>query len=193
LRPFPLPPHFSCKTAPDQVRDPTTILIRRALAKRYRRRPGSSSAILDRACHYVVQPCPMNKHEFYSLRARLGKTQAQMADLLRTSPKAIQSYEQGWRSIPAHAERQILFLLSMKNGPGSQKPCWIVKKCSRENRLLCPAWEFKAGKLCWFINGTLCEGRPQRDWKKKMKMCRSCSVLASLLGSENPMIRHGRR
>jgi len=123
----------------------------------------------------------MNKNEFHNIRAKLGKTQAQIGELLRTSPKAIQSYEQGWRSIPAHAERQVLFLLTMKHGVNSQKPCWIIKGCSPKRRLNCPAWEFKAGKFCWFINGTICEGKPQRDWKKKMKICRSCKVMAPLL------------
>lgn len=123
----------------------------------------------------------MNKEEFSRVRNNLGKTQAQMAELLRTSPKAIQSYEQGWRAIPAHAERQLLFLLAMKAGSKGQKDCWTAKKCSSERRRLCPAWEFKAGKFCWFINGTLCEGKAQQDWDEKMKICRSCSVMASLL------------
>jgi hypothetical protein len=126
----------------------------------------------------------MDKSEFSRARTRLGKTQTQMAELLRASPKAIQSYEQGWRSIPAHAERQILFLLSLKQSKNTQKACWTVRKCSPEKRLNCPAWEFKAGRLCWFINGTLCEGEPQHDWGEKMRICRSCEVMADLLGLE---------
>lgn len=123
----------------------------------------------------------MNKSEFSRARARLGKTQAQMAVLLGTSAKAVQSYEQGWRSIPVHVERQVLFLLSMRAGGEGLKDCWAVQKCSAEERRNCPAWEFKAGKLCWFINGTVCGGKRQRDWQTKMKMCRSCGVLASIL------------
>jgi hypothetical protein len=46
----------------------------------------------------------------------------------------------------------------------------------------CPAWEFQAGKLCWFINGTICEGEVQQNWQEKMKICRECEVLKSLLG-----------
>ncbi len=126
----------------------------------------------------------MNRIEFSNVRARLGKTQTQMAVLLRTSPKAVQSYEQGWRSIPAHAERQLLFLLSMKQNRRGQKACWITKKCSAERRMNCPAWEFNAGRLCWFINGTICEGKAQRDWKAKMKICRSCEVMTPLFELE---------
>jgi len=38
-----------------------------------------------------------------------------MAQLLGTSLKAIQSFEQGWRNIPVHIERQMLFLLASMN------------------------------------------------------------------------------
>jgi hypothetical protein len=57
-----------------------------------------------------------------------------------------------------------------------RKPCWVIKKCSLEQKAHCPAWEFKAGKLCWFINGTICEGTVQKSWKEKMEICRSCEV-----------------
>ena len=50
--------------------------------------------------------------EFSSIRAYLGKTQKELAQLLGTSLKAIQSFEQGWRRIPVHVERQVLFLLA---------------------------------------------------------------------------------
>ena len=53
-----------------------------------------------------------NKKEFKKYRARLDKTQKQMAELLGTSLKAIHSYEQGWRTVPTHVERQIFFLVS---------------------------------------------------------------------------------
>jgi hypothetical protein len=107
-----------------------------------------------------------------------------MAELLRVSPKAVQSYEQGWRAIPAHAERQLLFLRSMKGNRKAVKPCWTIKQCPSERKLNCPAWEFNSGKLCWFINGTRCEGKAQRSWQAKMRICRSCEVTASLLRTE---------
>ena len=105
-----------------------------------------------------------------------------MAELLGNSLKAIHSYEQGWRAVPAHVERQMFFLISrLKESRNNLKPCWIIKKCPSERREKCPAWEFNAGKLCWFINGTVCEGQVQKDWKEKMKICRSCEVLQSIL------------
>jgi DNA-binding XRE family transcriptional regulator len=54
----------------------------------------------------------MNRNEFKKYRKRLNKTQKQMAELLGTSLKAIHSYEQGWRTVPVHVERQIFFLVS---------------------------------------------------------------------------------
>ena len=79
------------------------------------------------------QTC-MNKKDFKKYRDRLDKTQKQMAELLGTSLKAIHSYEQGWRTVPVHVERQILFLISRLALKGKkQKPCWVVKKCPPPN------------------------------------------------------------
>ena len=124
----------------------------------------------------------MDSKEFAYARQKLNKTQKEMAELLGTSLKAVHSYEQGWRSVPAHAERQLFFLLSRMSGLNKgQKSCWVIKKCPSELRKQCPAWEFHAGKLCWFINGTICEGTAQKNWQEKMKICRTCEVLSSLL------------
>jgi len=124
----------------------------------------------------------MDDKEFARLRKKLDKTQKQMAQLLGVSIKAVHSYEQGWRSIPAHAERQMLFLVSNKRGGAHvNKPCWVTKKCPSKKKKECPAWEFKSGKLCWFINGTICDGVVYKDWQQKMKSCRSCEVFASVL------------
>jgi len=124
----------------------------------------------------------MDKHEFKSFRSKLGKTQKQMAQLLGTSLKAVHSYEQGWRSVPPAVERQVYFLISKTNTKNKkQKYCWDIKKCSPEHKNQCPAWEFQSGDLCWFINGTICDGVVQNKWQDKMKICRSCKVLTDLL------------
>ena len=124
----------------------------------------------------------MDRIEFLAIRKKLGKTQKKMGELLGVSIKAIHSYEQGWRKIPAHVERQVFFLLSrLVIDEKSIKPCWVIKKCPTECKKKCPAWEFQAGKLCWFINGTICECQPHKDWKEKMSVCRQCEVLSSLL------------
>ncbi|MCL6087121.1 MAG: transcriptional regulator [Actinobacteria bacterium] len=124
----------------------------------------------------------MQNREFSNIRRYLGKSQKQLAHLLCVSTKAIQSFEQGWRKIPANAERQLLFLLSLKKQlDDSANPCWKIKKCPVEWRENCSAWEFKAGHFCWFINGTFCQGRSEESWEKKIKICRDCKVLQSRL------------
>jgi hypothetical protein len=124
----------------------------------------------------------MDREKFLLARKKLGKTQKQLAELLGTSLKAVHSYEQGWRSVPAHVERQLFFLVSRTGGSHKErKPCWTIKKCPPERKRECPAWQFRAGRLCWFINGTICKGAVQKDWHEKMKICRGCEVLSSLL------------
>ena len=124
----------------------------------------------------------MGKKEFSAARQYLGKTQSQMAQVLGVSLKAIQSFEQGWRNIPVHIERQVLFLLASKKSPrGGERPCWAIRKCRMETKQNCPAWEFRVGNLCWFINGTICHGQVQENWQKKVKICRQCKVFQTML------------
>ena len=79
--------------------------------------------------------------------------------------------------VPPSAERQMFFLVSrIAENRKRRKTCWAIKKCSSNQKARCPAFEFKAGNLCWFINGTICEGSVQKNWKEKMKICRSCEV-----------------
>jgi hypothetical protein len=126
----------------------------------------------------------MNRKEFSQVRHNLGKTQRQMAELLDVSLKGIQSYEQGWRGIPSVAERELLIFLGLKKALVSGKrPCWSIKKCPQEIRRKCPVWEFGAGNICWFFNGTLCQGKAAKSWEEKVKECRKCEVFQSVFGS----------
>lgn len=123
----------------------------------------------------------MNRETFAKLRAKLGKTQKVLAVLLGVSLKAVQSYEQGWRPIPIHVERQLYFLLVNQRGSGHSRrqDCWTLKKCGRKKE--CPAWEFQAGHLCWFLSGTRCKCTEDKTWKDKIAICRECEALTSLL------------
>ena len=124
----------------------------------------------------------MDKKEFHYFRQKLQKTQKEMAQLLGTSLKAVESYEQGWRNIPVQVERQVLFFLAMKMEHSEQPaPCWEIRCCTPEMRQSCPAWEFKSGHLCWFINGTICRGKPQTSWRQKMALCKECKVFTPLM------------
>jgi hypothetical protein len=124
----------------------------------------------------------MEKQELAKIRYHLGKTQKQLAQLLGISLKAIKSFEQGWRKIPAYIERQVLFLLASNEALNkNNKPCWVIIKCPMAIRQNCPAWELQIGQLCWFINGTICQGKVQKDWDEKMKICRKCKVFKLMI------------
>jgi len=119
----------------------------------------------------------VTKQQFTEIRNLLGKTQKEMAHLLGTSIKAVQSFEQGWRKVPIHTERQVLFLLSCRlTSARKGKPCWVIRGCPEDIKRSCPAWEFHTGHLCWFVNGTNCQGEIQASWKKKMRICSRCEM-----------------
>ena len=124
----------------------------------------------------------MDSKEFAQIRNYLGKTQNQLSRLLCVSSKAVQSYEQGWRNIPAGAERQLLFLLSLKRSKDkSVSPCWDITSCPDEWRVHCTAWEHKVGNLCWFVNGTYCKGKFNDIWEQKMQTCRECEAFKRMV------------
>jgi DNA-binding XRE family transcriptional regulator len=124
----------------------------------------------------------MDSKKFVFYRRQLGLTQKELARLLITSVKAIHSYEQGWRNIPDSVERQIFFLISGRNKPVSNpQPCWTVKKCPPEWKKQCPAWKYKAGHLCWFINGIICQGSVQKNWSEKIQICKTCQIFKPVL------------
>ena len=131
----------------------------------------------------------MESQNFKILRARLGKTQKEMAQLLGISIKAIHSYEQGWRKIPHHVERQLLFLVPRAQNPQEGKSnCWEINQCPESTLETCPAWEFKSGDICWFINGTKCSGQAHSSWEEKMEECRECDVFLNFFKDEKGII-----
>lgn len=122
----------------------------------------------------------MDKSVFTEIRQRLGKTQRELAAMLGVSLKGVQSFEQGWRSIPAHVERQMLFLAAVKaNGTPLNPPCWEVRNCTEEMRRSCPAWGLRTPVFCWMVNGQICGGRIQESWAEKMEICRNCRMFPS--------------
>jgi len=124
----------------------------------------------------------MEPEEFVRFRLWLGKTQAGLSQLLGVSVRAVCAYEGGWRTIPPYVQRQVMFLAWKRLVHDAPKgPCWKVMGCPHSFRLDCPAWEFRVGDLCWFINGTHCQGAVQTTWVDKMALCRECKMLRPLL------------
>ncbi|OGS40355.1 MAG: hypothetical protein A2506_11735 [Elusimicrobia bacterium RIFOXYD12_FULL_66_9] len=83
-----------------------------------------------------------------------------------------------------------------------RKNCWEVKKCGRqpegENIAelgVCPAalpTEYDgtnkgehAGRFCWAIAGTLCGGKAQGTFAKKMMDCLACEFLKQVHADES--------
>ena len=128
----------------------------------------------------------MDNKEFSKIRHELKLTQKGLSQVLCVSPKTIQSFEQGWRNVPVYVEREMLLLLALKDFRNRDRiptACWEMKNCPDEWKVNCSAWEFKVGNLCWFINGTFCNGKTRDNWKKKMEICRKCEVFQSLVPS----------
>lgn len=122
----------------------------------------------------------MNKNDFSLLRKKLGKTQKQLAELLGISLKTIHSYEQGWRTIPGHAEKLLYFLFINQRGrKGTLTPCWEEKQCPVKEQ--CPAWEFESGHMCWYMCGTLCDCTKDACHKEKIDICKTCPIFNSLI------------
>lgn len=125
---------------------------------------------------------PLDAPQFKTYRTEMKKTQQQMAQLLGVSLKAVQGYEQGWRNIPPSIERQMLFLIYTLRAPATdQTACWDTKNCHAPKKMRCPAYEFNLGHLCWFVNGTLCDGKPHQSWDAKIEKCRKCEMFKILL------------
>lgn len=123
----------------------------------------------------------MNATEFHIFRIRLNKSSEQLASLLGVSLNSILQYESSKRIVPGHIEKQLFFLIS-RTIPNfeARNPCWIIKNCPENLKKNCPAWEFKAGHICWFISGTICKGKTHKSWNDKMAVCRECPVLTTL-------------
>jgi DNA-binding XRE family transcriptional regulator len=93
------------------------------------------------------------------IRHLLGKNQREMAAQLGVSLRAIQSYEQEWRSIPPHLHRISLLLLKLHLAASqsrAQRKCWEIRGCTPEQRADCPAGNDLGGHFCWLVSGVKC-------------------------------------
>jgi DNA-binding transcriptional regulator YiaG len=120
-------------------------------------------------------PLRMSSAEFSRLRALLGKSQRELAELLGLSLKAVESYEQGWRKVPAHVEKVLYFLLLKIEGKGVEggAACWEIQDCPPTRRSSCVAYLAGEGRFCWFFTGRLCA-------RSKAGGCASCRVFSRM-------------
>lgn len=118
---------------------------------------------------------------FGRLRQSLGLSQKRTAAHLGVSLKTVESYEQGWRPVPANIERLLYFLL-FKLRPGALEgvpPCWKACACPPERRRECSAHLSREGHYCWFLTGKVCA--PPWDEEGGAVACRACAFFLDLL------------
>jgi len=117
------------------------------------------------------------------IRHGLALSQAELADLIGVSARAVQSWEQGWRK-PSAAFEKALLLLEMAVYQGENfgsRVCWEVTHCPQGTREARLAYRARQGHLCCFFTGNLCRGRRLRTWEDKKAMGMECSFSKSLL------------
>jgi len=115
-----------------------------------------------------------------SIRKALDKSQSQMAALLGVSTRAIQSYEQGWRTPPGAALKLAGYMLYLQRREGmtdTLAPCWEVNQCDPALRETCFASQIGEGRCCWLITGNSCGDRTYDCWPEKLARCRACEVI----------------
>jgi transcriptional regulator with XRE-family HTH domain len=113
------------------------------------------------------------------VRRTLGVSQSKLAELLGTSIRAVQSYEQGWRNVPDHVQRSTALLTYLHNRKSTKppKPCWEVRRCDSEIRDACSVYELQAGDLCWLIPGRCCPDNGEAS----LATCEGCQVMKAWL------------
>ena len=115
------------------------------------------------------------------IRGVMNRTQAELAAALRVSEKAIQSYEQGWRKVPARFMIQLLVLLALyRKQTMDDVPCWEIRKCTTAQRDTCTSFTIGRGQFCWMIGGQAC-CPPADSAPEPVLPCMACPVVQRLL------------
>ncbi|HEY3418086.1 MAG TPA: helix-turn-helix transcriptional regulator [Armatimonadota bacterium] len=117
-----------------------------------------------------------------AIRKELGISQTELASFLGVSPRTVQSYEQGWRTLSPAVEKSLLLLLVMyrRGAQLSEMACWEVKDCRPGLRERCLAYHARQGHMCWFLTGNQCGCQQLHDWVHKKEVCLSCPFFQQL-------------
>lgn len=118
------------------------------------------------------------------LRGILERTQAELANALGVSEKAVQSYEQGWRDVPVRVMIQLLVLLALyRRHTMDDVPCWEIRKCDPAQRERCASFTVGRGQFCWFVGSKDC--RPAASGNADSILpCMECPVVRRLLAGK---------
>jgi len=58
--------------------------------------------------------------------------------------------------------------------------CWDYKKCEKSQRNACPAYP-NAGRVCFVVEGTCCDGESQGPYAEKIERCRECEFYRGMV------------
>ena len=121
------------------------------------------------------------------IRSILNRTQGELAAALGISEKAVQSYEQGWRAVPARVLIQLLVLLALyRKQTMDDVPCWEIRQCPPDRRNACASFTVGRGQFCWLIGTTACRPRSKKT-PDLLLPCMECAVVRRLLSGWRPM------
>ena len=117
-----------------------------------------------------------------AVRGKLGMSQSQLADVLGVSSRAVQSYEQGWRTPPRPVTSHLMTVLALyRDHPMQSPPCWNLTGCTAEKRRRCAACSVGRGRFCWLLSGRACGNRRTSGQAAGPQQCVGCIVMKNLL------------
>ena len=123
--------------------------------------------------------------EFKRLRGIMKWTQAEAAHFLGVSKKAVESYEQSWRTPPDTLWKEFLLIIALKRGyPDGYKRCWEVMRCSPAACESCFCARNMRGLFCWATCQATC-GRHLGGHGKKIADCLTCPVARQFLNGSS--------
>ena len=127
--------------------------------------------------------------DFFNLkhiRSRLGLNQHDLADLLGVSIRAVQSYEQGWRTTPPKVllSAWLLVFFQWRGRHGPPAPCWELNNCRLDAREKCFAYRHNAGDLCWFLSTQACLRTAGKTCAQRIRICHDCPAMRQWMDSE---------
>ena len=116
------------------------------------------------------------------LRGSMSWTQAETADFLGVSKKAVESYEQGWRNVPDSLWKQLLTLVAVQKGyPRKFKRCWKILHCDAKIHKNCFCGCKMNGHFCWMTATSACHVNHPELNANGLMTCLNCPVVAQFV------------